>query len=342
MMRNTSFFLKYRLHHLFIWMLVFAIWYFFRVDDYAHASTAFRVTLIKVADLALMIYLVTELFIPQLLYKKKYFLFTLAFIALILLSSVTKMYVLGKMTNNPALYQWGGDWKRRVYDNILPHFFLVVAGAAIKLMMDYGRLQKRMVEIAKEKAEAELNFLKSQINPHFVFNSLNTIYFLIHKENAEARNALHRFSEMLRYQLYEMGGQKVPVEKEIAYLRDYMDLQQLRKDDRYKVSFHCSSQVSGFFIEPLLLVPLVENAFKHISHHTDQPNMVEVGMDRQNGHFIFEVKNTREMLGGTEKPGGIGLQNVKRRLELLYPGKHQLTIRESNQDFYVNLKIALS
>ena len=342
MMHNASFLLKYRLHHLFIWMLVFAIWYFFRVDDYAHASTAFRVTLIKVADLAMMIYLVTELFIPRLLYKKKYFLFTLAFIALILLSSVTKMYVIGKMTNNPALYHWGQDWKRRVYDNILPHFFLVIAGAAIKLMLDYGRLQKRMGEIAKEKAEAELNFLKSQINPHFVFNSLNAIYFLIQKENADARNALHRFSDMLRYQLYEMGGQKVPVEKEIAYLRDYMDLQQLRKDDRYTVRFYCTEQVKGFSIEPLLLVPLVENAFKHISHHKHQPNEVEVSMDRQNGQFIFDIRNSRELLPTTEKPGGIGLQNVRRRLELLYPGKHQLTIRETDQEFLVNLKITLS
>lgn len=341
-MQNTSFFWKYRLPHLFIWMLVFAVWYFFRVDDYAQASTAFRVTLIKVADLALMFYIVSYVFIPRLLYKKRYILFILAFIGLILLSSASKMLVIGKMTNNPALYNWGQDWKRRVYDNVLPHFFLVAAGAAIKLMMDYGRLQKRMAEIAKEKAEAELNFLKSQINPHFVFNSLNAIYFLIHKENADARNALHRFSDMLRYQLYEMNGQKVTIEKEIAYLRDYMDLQQLRKDERYSVSYNYTTAVKGFSIEPLLLVPLVENAFKHISHHTDQPNKVEVEMDRRNGHFLFEVKNTRELLRSTEKAGGIGLQNVKRRLELLYPDKHDLQINETDHDFHVTLKITLS
>ncbi len=342
MMHNASFFLKYRLHHLFFWMLVFGLWFFFRVDDYARASTAFRVTAVKVVDLALMIYIVNYLFIPFLLYKKRYVWFVMAFIALIVISSVAKMYIIGKMTNNPLLYNWGFDLKRRIYDNVLPHFFLVTAGAAVKLMMDYGRLQKRMAEIAKEKAEAELNFLKSQINPHFVFNTLNAIYFLIQKENADARNALHRFSDMLRYQLYEMGGQKVPVEKEIAYLRDYMDLQQLRKDDRYTVRFHCTEQVKGFSIEPLLLVPLVENAFKHISHHQDQPNELELRMDRQNGQFIFDIRNSREYLPTTEKPGGIGLQNVRRRLELLYPGKHLLTIRETDQEFQVNLKIILS
>ena len=342
MMHNASFFLKYRLHHLFFWMLVFGIWYFFRVDDYARASTAFRVTALKVVDLALMIYIVNYLFIPFLLYKKRYVWFVMAFITLILFSSMAKMYIIGKMTHNPLLYNWGIDLKRRIYDNVLPHFFLVTAGAAVKLMMDYGRLQKRMAEIAKEKAEAELNFLKSQINPHFVFNSLNAIYFLIQKENAEARNALHRFSDMLRYQLYEMGGQKVPVEKEIAYLRDYMDLQQLRKDDRYTVRFNYTEQVKEFSIEPLLLVPLVENAFKHISHHQDQPNEVEVRMDRQNSQFIFDIRNSREVLLTTEKPGGIGLQNVRRRLELLYPGKHQLLIQASTNEFHVNLKIDLS
>ena len=342
MMHNASFFLRYRLHHLFFWMLVFGLWFFFRVDDYARASTAFRVTAVKVVDLALMIYIVNYLFIPFLLYKKRYVWFVMAFIALIVISGVAKMYIIGKMTYNPLLYNWGIDLKGRIYDNVLPHFFLVTAGAAVKLMMDYGRLQKRMAEIAKEKAEAELNFLKSQINPHFVFNTLNAIYFLIQKENADARNALHRFSDMLRYQLYEMGGQKVPVEKEIAYLRDYMDLQQLRKDDRYTVRFHCTDQVKGFSIAPLLLVPLVENAFKHISNHHNQPNEVELRMDRQNGQFIFDIRNSRELLPTTEKPGGIGLQNVRRRLELLYPGKHLLSIRETDQEFQVNLKITLS
>ncbi len=123
--------------------------------------------------------------------------------------------------DNPELYNWTSDIKARIYDNILPHFFLVIAGAAVKLILDYGNLQQRMAETAKEKAEAELNFLKSQINPHFVFNSLNSVYFLINKDNAHAREALHKFSEMLRYQLYEMNGEKIPIEKEIHYLKDY-------------------------------------------------------------------------------------------------------------------------
>lgn len=342
MMPHTAFLLKYKLHHLFFWMLVLGIWYFLRVDSYSTTAMAFKVTAIKVADLALMIYITNYLLIPRLLYKKYYVWFALALVAMVFISSAVKMNILGRMLHNPALYHWSLDLKSRLYDNILPHFFLVIAGAAVKLMLDYGKLQKRMAETAKEKAEAELNFLKSQINPHFVFNSLNSVYFLIDKNNSDAREALHKFSEMLRYQLYEMNGQKVSVEKEIKYLGDYVALQQLRKDEKYEVKFNCDESVKGFSIEPLLLIPLVENAFKHISHHNDKRNYVHVDIRRQNGSFNFRVENSRENQPTTEMHGGIGLQNVKRRLELLYPEKHTLNIRETADKFSAELTINLS
>ncbi len=275
------------MHHVFFWLLVFGIWYTLRVDDYSSPRKAFAVTFIKVADLALMIYITNYVLIPQLLYKKKYVWLVLTFVGTILLSSIIKMKILGSLLNNPALADWSHDLKSRLYDNIIPHFILVIAGAAIKLMLDYGELQQRMAETAKEKAEAELNFLKSQINPHFVFNSLNSVYFLIDKNNTAARESLHKFSDMLRYQLYEMNGDKIPIEKEIQYLKDYMDLQQLRKDEKYSVHFSCAAGVKGFSIEPLLLVPFVENAFKHISHYNDKSNFVKVDLYCTNGVFHF-------------------------------------------------------
>ncbi|MBC7873596.1 MAG: histidine kinase [Ferruginibacter sp.] len=334
--------IKYKLHHLFFWMLVFGIWYFLRVQDYSSPRKAFAVTFIKVFDLALMIYITNYILIPRLLYKKKYIWFGLAFVGIILVSSAVKMNILGHLTNNPALYNWTADIKKRLYDNIIPHFILVFAGASVKLVFDYSSLQQRMAETAREKAEAELNFLKSQINPHFVFNSLNSIYFLINKENTAARGALHKFSEMLRYQLYEINDSKIPIEKEIIYLKDYVDLQQLRKDEKYAVQFTAAPDVKGFSIEPLLLVPFVENAFKHISHHSDKTNFVKVDMFRANGVFIFSVANSKDLQQTTEKQGGIGMSNVKRRLELLYPGKHELKVDETESSFNVQLNLQLS
>ncbi|MEO6490890.1 MAG: histidine kinase [Ferruginibacter sp.] len=338
-MHNAAFFIKYKLHHLILWLLLFGLWFFFRHDDYVVESTAFKVTLIKVVDLALMVYITNYLLIPFLLYKKRYFLFAVIFLMMIILSSIGKMYLLGHLTNNPALTNLAGNLKGRIYDNVIPHFFLVTAGAAFKLVSDHAKMQQQMIEVIKERSKAELDFLKSQINPHFLFNSLNGVYFLIEKSNLAARNALHKFSDMLRYQLYEMNGDIIPVEKEIKYLEDYVDLQKLRKDEHYIVHFNCSPQVKGFTIPPLLLIPFVENAFKHISHNIHQMNSITIEMAMEGRDFRFNVINSKDKDGTTEQHGGIGLSNVIRRLGLLYPGKHELKINNEAEKFSINLKI---
>ncbi len=325
-------------------MLIFGLWYNLRYQDYSSQEKAFKITLLKVADLALMIYTAVFLLVPHLLYKKKYFLFGLSYIVMILLSSYTKMQIIGIILGNPDLFSiTSSNFKTRIYDNIIPHFFLVTAGVAVKLVIDFIQSQQRLSEMTKEKAETELNFLKSQINPHFLFNSINSVYFLINKENTAARNALHKFSEMLRYQLYECNGEKIPVEKEIGFLKDYVDLQKLRTDENYNVQFNCSPEVKGFSIEPILLIPFVENSFKHISHFRDsKSNEIKIDISRMNGEMIFSVFNTTENGEGQMKEsGGIGLTNVKRRLELLYPGKHKLLIERYIDSFKVLLKLVV-
>jgi two-component system LytT family sensor kinase len=340
-MLSKSLFFKYRLHHVLFWMLVFALWYYLRYQDYSTKQIAIEITVLKVTDLALMIYLANYLLIPRLLYKKRYAASAAAFILMIFASSLVKVYLMSRIMHQPELFSLSGNLKTRLYENVISDFFLVTAGAAFKLIFDYLKMQQRMVEIAKEKAETELSFLKSQINPHFLFNSLNSVYFLINKENLEARNALHKFSDMLRYQLYEVKGTRIPIEKELIYLRDYVDLQQLRKDENYSVEFNCSPEVKGFSIEPLLLIPFVENAFKHISHKTAVKNFVKLDMGRSNGQFSFSIENSKETERTTELHGGIGLNNVKRRLELLYPEKHELSIRNGDDIYKVDLKLKI-
>jgi two-component system, LytTR family, sensor kinase len=333
--------LKYKIHHILFWMLVFGVWYFLRYQDYASEATAFAVTAIKVTDLALLVYLTNYLLIPRLLYKKRFAWFALSFVVMIVGSSILKMSLIGRVIDDPEMIHLSGNLKTRIYDNVIPHFFLVIAGAAVKLMFDYSSLQQRMAETAKEKAEAELNFLKSQINPHFLFNSLNSVYFLIDKSNIAARESLHKFSDMLRYQLYELNGARIPVEREVSYLRDYVDLQKLRRDEHYSVEFTSSPAVKGFSIEPLLLVPFVENAFKHISHYPDKSNFIRMALDRRNGHFHFTIENSKESGKITEQHCGIGLANVKRRLELLYEDKYLLNVHDESDRFKVDLTLKL-
>jgi two-component system, LytTR family, sensor kinase len=335
---------RFKLYHLLFWLIFFAGWYFLRYQDYSTSLLAIKITAVKVVDLALMVYITNLLLIPRLLYKKKYVLFTVIYVAMIFCSSVTKVNIIGDILNIRGFSIWN-DFKTRLYDNIIPHYLLVSTGAAIKLLTDYVRAQKRLTEITKERAEAELKFLKSQINPHFLFNSLNSVYFLIDKSNREAREALHKFSEMLRYQLYECGGEKIGIEKELMYLQDYVDLQRLRKDEQYKVSFSCARDVQGFSIEPLLLIPFVENSFKHLSHFSNgKINQVDIDISRTNGHFHFSVANTVDYSskGSTEPIGGIGLKNVKRRLELLYPDRHDLQVQENEGWFKIKLSLSIN
>jgi two-component system, LytTR family, sensor kinase len=339
-MAEEPFLLKYKLHHVLFWLLLGAGWFYFRYQDFSKVSTAFQMIAVKVLDLVILVYITNYLLIPRLLYKKKYVLFAVAYVLLVVGFSILKMYVEGQIMNRPDLFNFNTNLKVRVYDNIIPHFLLVSTGAAFKIMNDYTRARRRLGELAKENAETELNFLKSQINPHFLFNSLNSVYFLIDKANPEARNALHKFSEMLRYQLYECNGDKIPIEKEINYLNDYIDLQKLRGDENTIIEFNTSQDIKGFTIEPLLLIPFVENSFKHISHFNNgEANKVKIDISRKDKHFYFSILNTTE---GTQayslkKEGGIGLSNVKRRLELLYPGKHKLTVNEPAGKFEVQL-----
>jgi sensor histidine kinase YesM len=340
--RQTIF--RYKLHHLPFWIIFGLAWYYLRYQDYDSTREAITVTLIKIVDLAVLIYIANYVLVPMLLYRKRYIWFAIAFVSMIALSSILKMYILGNVTHDSGLINWTKDFKTRVYDNIIPHFFLVIAGVAVKLISDHFRMQQRLMEIAKEKAETELNFLKSQINPHFLFNSLNSVYFLIDKNNTDARQALHKFSDMLRYQLYEVKDEKIPIEKEITYLQDYIGLQQLRNDNCF-VQLNVDQNMKSFFIEPFLLIPFVENSFKHLSHYnSEKKNEIQIGLSKQNGEMNFIIRNTTEgkQMHDLLKEGGIGLNNVKRRLELLYPQKHQLNISEEKGWFDVQLKIKMN
>lgn len=326
--------------HLLFWTAIALVWFYLRYQDYASLSQAAAVTIIKVADLALVIYFANLVLVPRFLYKKNYLLFATFFVISVALTSYLKMAELSALLG--ADYLAGTSVKEKVYNNFVTQFFLVLASIGLKSVVDYLQLQAKMAQMAKEKAEAELNFLKSQINPHFLFNSLNAVFFLIHKENTMARAALHKFSEMLRYQLYECNGEKIPIEKEIRYLEDYVALQRLRVSENTDIQFRCEGALQNFSIEPLLLIPFVENSFKHLSHfHQDRENKVHITLSRQNGSMQFSVYNTTEPHSNNTNAGGIGLANVQKRLELLYPGKHLFAVTQQEDWFRVDLSLSL-
>ena len=187
----------------------------------------------------------------------------------------------------------------------------------------------------------KINYLKAQINSHFLFNSLNTLYVQIDQKNVDAKKTLERISEMLRYQLYECNNNTISMEKELEYLGNYIDLQKLRRENNCNISYCYDDQLRHYKIAPLLFIPFVENAFKHLSNFSERKNIVNVGIKKEGGKLICHIYNTSG--NGFEKNyEGIGLKNVRRRLELLYPGKHELNIRRTDHSFEVTLSIVLS
>ncbi|MFB9095487.1 MULTISPECIES: histidine kinase [Flavobacterium] len=212
---------------------------------------------------------------------------------------------------------------------------------------------KKEVIIAEQKAtvenkqkviiETELNYLKAQINPHFLFNVLNAIYFKIDKKNSNAREALLGFSEILRYQLYECNLPKVPIEKEIKYIKDYIHLQLLRKNDNDKCRLTVEDTVKSFQIAPLILITFLENAFKYLRSDKEKINEIEIKLNYINDCFVFEIsnpKNNSNVLKILDNKG-IGIANVRRRLDLIYEENYSLVIEDENELFKVVLKIEL-
>ncbi|WPV69777.1 sensor histidine kinase [Chitinophaga sp. LS1] len=209
----------------------------------------------------------------------------------------------------------------------------------IKIAQEWFKSEQQREALKLENLNAELKFLKSQINPHFLFNCLNTIYSLAHKHSAQTEHAIIKLSTILRYMIYESNEDKVQLQQELQYLEDYIDIQRLRLPEDIVVDYAVQGNPAGLRIEPMLLVPFVENAFKHgISYAEPSFIAIAVAIERNQVRLVVENAVFRQRMA---EKGGIGLQNVKKRLELLYTEDHELEITEAENQFIVDLKIEL-
>jgi two-component system LytT family sensor kinase len=209
----------------------------------------------------------------------------------------------------------------------------------IKIAQEWFKSEQQREVLKVENLNAELKFLKSQINPHFLFNCLNTIYSLAHKHSAQTEHAIVKLSTIMRYMIYDSNEDKVQLQQELQYLEDYIDIQRLRMPDDIVVDYAVQGNPAGLKIEPMLLVPFVENAFKHGISYAE-PSFIAIALAIERNQVRLVVENSRFRQRVAEK-GGIGLQNVRKRLELLYTGDHDLEITESENQFIVDLKIVL-
>jgi LytS/YehU family sensor histidine kinase len=219
---------------------------------------------------------------------------------------------------------------------IYPVTFTAVA---IKLLKYWYANKQAQQILIQEKLEAELKFLKTQIHPHFLFNTLNNLYALTLKKSDKAPEMVLKLSELINYMLYECKSDEVQLNKEIKFIRNYTDIEKMRYGDKLDVDLRVTGNANDRKIAPLILLPFVENAFKHGASENLLQSWVKVSVDAHEDHIVIKVENSKA--GDSKQNGsdGIGIQNVKRRLTLLYPEKHELKIINGEETFLVVLSI---
>jgi LytS/YehU family sensor histidine kinase len=221
----------------------------------------------------------------------------------------------------------------------LSYLMIWVLSSLFRLLDDRIKSIRLESKLKQAQLEAELKFLKSQINPHFLFNTLNNIYSLVYLKSDEGAPMLLKLSGILRYMLYECDIPKVPVQKEINYLKDCIDLHILNPKDRPKVQFEVNNTSANVMIEPLLFINFLENSFKH-SSLSKPGGFIHIRLNISDKMIEFAIENsTTEGIGKKDTPGGIGLQNIRQRLELLYPEKHSLEVKNAKSSYAVKLVI---
>ena len=307
----------------------------------------FVATLVVTGFTAIPAFLSTKVFVPRFLYRKAIRKFIGALLLVAFINTLLTYVIAGAF-----YYQISGKSIFRslsVIQMLSASFFfinciVITVSSAIQIIIDRFNMEEHLHVIEKEKVITELAFLRAQINPHFLFNVLNTIYFQIQKENIEARNSVEKLSEMLRYQLYECTSDMIDISKELAYIENYVAVQQLRREAGTDLQLKLPENIGLFKIAPLLILPLVENAFKHLSNYKDSTkNKLSIDISReQDCQFVVTIVNTYNTLEGNlleQKQGGLGLKNLERRLTLLYPGKHSLTKKRNGNTYETTLKI---
>lgn len=219
------------------------------------------------------------------------------------------------------------------------NLFYVVAGFYYIFRLEHKKSERVRQSLLEESYKAELKYLKAQISPHFLFNGINSVYHLIDKDSVLAKETLLQFSELLRYQLYESESY-ILLEKELNYVSHYISIEKTRRGSDIQLHYDIEFQNPNKKMAPLLLIPFIENAFKHCSSQRDE-NIIDIKVIEAGGRITLNTTNSFDDLTPKNESGGIGLVNVKKRLSLLYPDEYELEIRKDKGLFRVALSINL-
>lgn len=337
--------MKYRLNtlttkiilHVLFWIgyLGLSIYFFYGVLE---IEEVFLRIVIHVGFLILLVYFNFLYLLPYQFDRRRYrtYFFWLA-VAIILITFLrvladAQMAFSGKLIKLPAFsFTYIGGI-------MLSNLAMLSITSSFKFIEDWFVNQRIQQELRNYKLEAELKFLKTQVNPHFLFNALNNIYSLSYTGSKEASPMILKLSEMMRYMIYEAREKRTPLVKEIQYLENYIELYRLKSEDPMDITFEVKGRPEGVSIEPLIFIPLLENSFKH--GDLDEGGWMKAVMNVEGDTVSFDISNSiTGKVGTKDKQGGIGLENIQKRLKLVYPKKHEFEIEEGANTFNVKLKI---
>lgn len=344
------------LSHILFWGLTIYIIYLSRGPTANRDQPLHVFRAISVLPLFGLFYLHSLYLVPRFLMKNeriRYFVgLAISVLGISALCTAIAIYFAGIYGPTPAMIMNMGTDHTQTWRSILHVMgarmvaaaFFVMASLGYGVLRETARMERRLKEQENEHLRTELSFLRSQVNPHFMLNVLNSMVSLARKKSEQLEPALIELAGLMSYMLYESDDEKVRLEEEIDYLRSYINLQLLRFGDDVKVRFDVDQRGPDQLIEPMLLIPLVENAFKHgIGLFGDGRIDIEIRVTERN-ELSMTVRNKfdAQTEPATEKNGGIGLSNLKKRLNLIYPGKYQLNTQSVDHWFNASLNLQLA
>ncbi len=331
-------------YHLIFWLIYF-VFNFFRFatinNDYWYSLKS---NLIEFPLNIVITYFTIYYLIPRYILPKKYLHFFLLFTLSLMLFYLTRTglnYIL--VTKNIWPEAQGSQepfTMIHIVELIIGAIYVIALVSAIKLTYDWVNEKKRNDDLQRMQLETELNFLKSQIQPHFFFNTLNNLYALVIKKSPKAPNVVMKLSEIMQYVLYEVKEPKISLMKSINYLYSYLELEKLRYGERVKSEINIEGNIDDVEIPPLLFLPFLENCFKHGTNHSKDIKVI-IDFVVKDNFLYFTVENNFVKSDDETPIHGIGIENVKRRLQLLYGSGYGLKTRSKGNTYTVNLKLPL-
>jgi two-component system LytT family sensor kinase len=300
------------------------------LQDHIYLKDIFITTFLNI-----LVFYAIYFVIPRFLsFSRKWYVFPFVILLAIMLSSIrlpVEIAYWKYIVKMPA--------NERIWATLKITLIISIYAMLIRFSIDWFESQKYKDELIKERQAGEIALLRSQVNPHFLFNTLNNIYSLVYSKSDEAPEAVMKLSSIMRYMLYDSNSDFVPVVKEVEYLNSFIELQQLRITQKGFIEIKVLGSMENLTIAPMLLIPFVENAFKH-GEKNHEPGVI-IHLKLEPGKLFFTVENylKHNNQAPMEESGGFGLQNIKRRLGLLYPDKHDLRINMSEDKYKIELTI---